>query len=353
MSSESFSVPDRAAPPGKGAEKAPPNARWVQGIQEAFFTQRCLHAAARFGIADALASGPLAVEALAQRVDANPQFLYRVMRFLASQGVFVESSPRAFGLTPRAECLLSDVPNSARWLFAHDLMGRASAEIVHSVRSGTSAFEKMFGEPLWDYLAAHPEENDWFNRHMQSQAAPLAMTAIEAYDWSRSRIVVDVGGGTGRFLGGLLQKHLHLSGILVELPHVVASAHAVLQEAGVSERCRIVAGNFFEGVVAEGDTYVLSRILHDWDDGKALRILRTVRKSMPDKAHLLILEMLVPEDGKPHVSKVLDIAMMMLFGGGRERTEKEFAELVREASFEATAVIPTLGPTWIIEAIAV
>jgi O-methyltransferase domain len=328
------------------------NTRWLQGIQEAFFTQRCLHAAARLGVADALSSGPLDVDALAQRIGADPGSLYRILRFLASQGVFVESAPRVFGLTPRAECLRSDEPNSARWLFAHDLMGRASAEIVHSVRTGTSAFEKMFGEPLWDYLAAHPDENDWFNRHMQSQAAPLAMTAIEAYDWSRSRIVVDVGGGTGRFLGGLLQKQPHLSGILVDLPHVVASAGAVLQEAGVSKRCRIVAGNFFEGVVAEGDTYVLSRILHDWDDEKALRILRTVRKSMPAKARLLILEMLVPEGGKPHISKVLDIAMMMLFGGGRERTEKEFAELVREASFEAPAVIPTSGPTWVIEAIA-
>jgi hypothetical protein len=245
------------------------NTRWLQGIQEAFFTQRCLHAAAHLGIADALVQGPLDVDVLAQRCGADARFLYRVLRFLAAQGVFVESPPHVFALTPRAECLRSDVPSSARWMFAHDLMGRASAEIVHGVRSGTSAFEKMFGEPLWDYLAAHPEENDWFNRHMQSQAVPLALPAVAAYDWSRSRIVVDVGGGTGRFLGALLQKHPHLSGILVDQPHVVASARAVLEEAGVGNRCRIVAGNFFEGVVAEGDTYVLSRILHDWNDEKA------------------------------------------------------------------------------------
>ncbi len=329
------------------------NTRWLQGIQEAFFTQRCLHAAARLGIADALVSGPLAVEVLAQRSGTDPRFLYRVMRFLASQGIFIESSPRVFGLTPRAECLRSDVPNSGRWLLAHDLMGRASAEIVHSVRTGTSAFEKMFGETLWGYLAEHPDENEWFNRHMQSQAAPLALTAVEAYDWSRSRIVVDVGGGTGRFLGALLRRHPHLSGILFEQPHVVAAAGAVLQEAGVTDRCRIVPGNFFDGVAAEGDTYILSRILHDWDDEQALKILHAVRKSMPGKARLLILEMLVPEDGKPHVSKVLDIAMMMLFGGGRERTEKEFANLVREASLELAAVIPTLGPTSIIEVVPV
>jgi SAM-dependent methyltransferase len=325
----------------------------VQGIQEAFFTQRCLHAVAQLGVADALVEGPLDVEVLARKCGADPRFLFRVLRFLASQGVFVQSPAGVFGLNPRAECLRSDVVNSARWLFAHDLMGRASAEIVHGVRSGTPAFEKMFGESFWDYLAAHPDENDWFNRHMQAQAAPLAMSAIDAYDWSGSRVVVDVGGGTGRFLGGLLQKEAHLSGILVDQPHVVASARPVLEEAGVSERCRIVAGDFFEGVVADGDTYVLSRILHDWDDEKALRILRTVRKSMPGKARLLILEMLVPEDGKPHVSKVLDIAMMMLFGGGRERTRDEFTKLVREASFELTAVIPTLGPTSVIEAIAV
>lgn len=331
----------------------PSNTRWLEGIQEAFFTHRCLHAAASLGVADALINGPLAVEVIAQRCGADPKFLYRVLRFLASQDIFIESSPQAFALTPRAECLRSDVRNSARWQLAHDLMGRASSEIVHSVRGGTSAFEKMFGAQLWDYLAAHPEENDWFNLHMQAQARPLAISAVEAYDWSRSRIVVDVGGGTGQFLAGLLQTHPHLSGILVELPHVVESARAFVQAAGLSERCRIVAGNFFEGVVAEGDTYVLSRILHDWDDEKALKILRTVRKSMPGKARLLILEMLVPQDGKPHVSKLLDVVMMTLFGGGRERTKKEFDKLVREASFELSAIIPTLGPTSVIEAIAV
>jgi hypothetical protein len=331
----------------------PPNTRWLQGIQEAFFTQRCLHAVASLGVADALIAGPLDVDVLAKRCGADARFLYRILRFLASQDIFVESSPQVFGLTPRAECLRSDVRNSARWQLAHDLMGRASAEIVHSVRNGTSAFEKMFGEPLWTYLAAHPEENNWFNLHMQAQARPLAISAVEAYDWSRSRIVVDVGGGTGQFLGGLLQTHAHLSGILVELPHVVASARAFVQAAGLSERCRIVAGNFFEGVLAEGDTYVLSRILHDWDDEKALRILRTVRKSMPDGARLLILEMLVPEDGKPHVSKLLDVVMMTLFGGGRERTKKEFDKLVRDASFELSAVIPTLGPASVIEAVVV
>ena len=329
-----------------------PDARWLQGIQQAFFTQRCLHAAARLGVADALASGPLDVELLAKRVGADAGFLYRVLRFLASQGVFVESSPRVFGLTPRAELLRSDVPNSARWQFAHDLMGRASAEIAHSVRTGSPAFEKMFGEPLWDYLSKHADENEWFNRHMQSQAAFLAMTAIDAYDWSHSKIVVDVGGGTGRFLGALLRKHAHLSGILVDQPHVVAAAGAVLKEAGVADRCRIVAGNFFEGIAAEGDTYVLSRILHDWDDRKAAEILRAVRKSMPAQARLLLLEMLVPENAGPHLSKVLDIAMMMLFGGGRERTEKEFAQLLQAASFKAGAVVPTSGPTSVIEAIA-
>jgi hypothetical protein len=329
------------------------NTRWLESIQEAFFTHRCLHAVARLGIADTLIKGPLDVEVIAQRCGADPRFLYRVLRFLASQAIFVESPPNVFALTPRAECLRSDVTNSARWQLAHDLMGRASSEIVHSVRSGTSAFEKAFGEPLWDYLAAHPEENDWFNVHMQAQARPLAISAVEAYDWSRSSIVVDVGGGTGQFLGGLLQMHPRLSGILVELPHVVDSARAFVQGMGLSERCRIVAGNFFEGIVAEGDTYVLSRILHDWDDEKALRILRTVRRSMPNKARLLILEMLVPEDGKPHVSKLLDVVMMTLFGGGRERTKKESEKLVREASFELTSVIPTMGPTSIIEAIAV
>jgi hypothetical protein len=232
----------------------------------------------------------------------------------------------------------------------HDLMGRASMEILHSVRTGDSAFEQVFGKSLWDYLSEHSDENEWFNRHMQSQALSLAMPAVTGYDWSRSRTVVDVGGGTGLFLSALLRHHSHLSGILVDQPHVIASAPAVLAAAGVVERCQISAGSFFEKIAGQGDTYVLSRILHDWDDERALSILNSLRSSMPKQGRLLILEMVVPEDGKPHPSKMFDIAMMVLFGG-LERTQREFADLLRSASFHLAATIPTTGPTVILEAI--
>jgi hypothetical protein len=328
-----------------------PEARWLQGVQEAFFTQRCLSVVARLGVPDALISGPMAVDTLADKVGAKPDLLYRVLRFLASQGVFAESPGRVFALTPRAELLRSDNPNSARWHFAHDVVARASAEIVHSVTTGKSAFEKAFGTDLWDYLAAHPRENDWFNRHMQSQSVSLTLPLVDVYDWSRARTVVDVGGGTGRFISAVLRQNTHLCGVLVDQPHVVTGATAVLADAGVADRCRVEAGSFLEPIRVKGDIYVLSRILHDWDDDSALRILKAVRAPMPLQARLLILEMLVPEDGAPHASKMFDIAMMVVFGGGRERTVREFASLLGTVGLQLKAVIPGSGPISIIEAV--
>jgi hypothetical protein len=332
------------------ASSAAADTGWLQEIQQAFFTQRCLHVIARLAIADLLIARPLDVDELARQSNSDADSLFRVLRFLTSRGIFTQPSPRIFGLNPRAESLRSDVPNSARWALMHDLMGRASMEILHSVRTGDCASEKVFGSSLWEYLAGHSEENEWFNKHMQSQAIALAMPAVAAYDWTRSKMVVDVGGGTGVLLSALLKCHSHLSGTLIDQAHVIARAHEVMAAAGVTKRCKSVVGTFFERLGAEGDTYILSRVLHDWDDERAGAILRCIRKSMPSHARLLILEMVVPEDDRPHPSKMIDISMMVLFSG-RERTQQEFARLLHSASFDLVAAIPTKGPTLILEAV--
>jgi hypothetical protein len=318
-------------------------AAWLQEQQQAFFTQRCLHAVARLGIADLLVDGPLGAEELARRSDAHPDALRRILRFLVSRGVFEEAAPATYALNARAAMLRSDAPQSARWLFMHDLPARASAAILHSARTGEPAFEHLHGKTVWDHLAENPEENDWFNRHMRAQAVGLALPAVSAYDWTPIRTVVDVGGGTGLLLKALLEAHSHLEGVLVDQPHVIAQAQA-------GERCRVVAGSFLESIPALGDAYVLSRILHDWDDEQAARILRTVRAAMRAGNRLLVLEMVVPEDARPHASKMLDIAMLVQFGG-RERTEAEFRALLAGAALRVERIIPSRGPTSVIEAL--
>lgn len=285
----------------------------------------------------------MAVELLANRCGAHADSLFRVMRFLVSRGVFAEPTPRNFALNSRADQFRSDRPNSARWHFMHDLPARSAAGILYTVRTGAPAFPHLYGKSIWEHLAENPDENEWFNRHMRSQALALAMPVIAEYDWSRCNTVVDVGGGTGLFIEALLERHSHLTGVLVDQPHVVAN----IQQ---SERCRVVSGDFFSSVPATGDTYVLSRVLHDWNNEDALRILQTVRTAMPSTARLLILEMVVPEDSSPHPSKMLDVAMLLQFGG-RERTERQFAELITAARLRFTGISATTGPTSILEAI--
>lgn len=325
------------------AGNPPLDTAWLQELQQAFFTQRCLHAIARLGIADLLVGGPLTAAEIAGQCDADPDALARVLRLLVSRGIFSEPAPGTYALNARAALFRSDAANTPRWHFMHDLPARAAAGILHSVRTGDPAFDKLHGRSLWAHLAEHPEENDWFNRHMRAQALALALPAVAAYDWTASRTVVDVGGGTGIFLNTVLEKNPQLNGILVDQPHVISSAQ-------LGPRATAVAGDFFQAIPARGDTYTLSRVLHDWDDEHAVRILRTVRAAMSGDDRLLVLEMVVPEDGTPHPSKMLDIAMLVQFGG-RERTAREYATLFSAGSLKLARTFRTAGPTTVLEAV--
>jgi O-methyltransferase domain len=220
----------------------------------------------------------------------------------------------------------------------------AFTAVMHSVRTEAPAFERVFGAPLFEFLGDHPEEGEVFARAMGDFNRAATLAAAERYEWSGLRRIVDVGGGTGTLLESVLARHPDAHGVLFDVPGVIDGAR-------VGDRCEAVAGDFFTAVPPGGDAYVLSWILHDWDDERALAILRNCRVAVAAGGRLVVVETILPPGDEPHFGKVLDVAMLVLTGG-RERTEAEYRALFREAGFELTRVLETASPTSVIEGIA-
>jgi len=335
----------------RGAEKgAPKNAvrRLVETSNVGL--NRCVHVAAALGVADVLADGPRHVDEIAAATGAHAPSLYRIMRALATEGVFSEAEPRHFGLTAVSEVLRSDRGDSLRPAFVdHPRRWAAWGEILHTARTGQTAFEKANGMTYFEWLSTDPAGSSWFNDNMASAGA-VNQAVIDAYDFSTAATVADIGGGTGRFLAQVLAAHPSLRGVLFDLPEVVGNSR--LESAGVSERCQVVPGSFFDSVPEGADVYVLARVLHDWDDAEALAILEGVRRASVEGGRVVVVEMVVPDDGSPHPGKWFDV-LMMVMTGGRERTRPEFEELFDGAGFRLAEVFPTRSPLSVIEAIAV
>ncbi|MDT5236894.1 MAG: hypothetical protein QOF47_2881 [Mycobacterium sp.] len=319
----------------------------------AFFT-RAIYTAAKFGIADVLSDGPLTAEAIAKQVGANPDALRRMLRTLASRGIFAQQADGRFALTPLADALRSDAPTSVRGvvLFWGDQRHWEHwGQLPHTVQTGQPAVDSLRGKPMFDFLLDDPEFAAIFNDGMTSVSDMEIPPLLAAYDFTGVGTIVDVGGGHGRLLAAILQKWPQAHGILFDAESVVEGAPAVLDAAGVADRCTAVGGSFFESVPSGGDAYVLKHIVHDWDDSTALAILRNVRAAMSRDAKLLVIESVVPDDNREHVSKMIDLEMLVV-ATGRERTSAEYAELLRTAGFRFTRVIPTVGPTSIVESVA-
>jgi hypothetical protein len=306
---------------------------------------------AELGVADRLADGPRSVEDLAAELGADAGALHRVLRALASEGVFTEVEPRRFGLTPIARLLRSDVPGSLRAVarLTNDLDWSAWRRLDHSVRTGQPAFPVVHGTEPFAYLAAHPEAGATFDEAMTGLTAKNAAPVVDAYDFSPFATIVDVGGGHGAFLTAILRAHPRARGILADLPLVVEGARARIAAAGLAERCACVPTDMFEAVPPGGDAYILSSVIHDWDEARSQRILTNCRRAMGDDARLLLVEMIIPEGDAPAVGKWLDLEMLVCFGG-RERTEAEYRMLLAATGFELTRVVATSTPASVIEA---
>jgi hypothetical protein len=315
----------------------------------AHFLAQALHVAAMLRIADLLADGPKSVEELAQASSAHPPSLYRLLRMLAGAGVFAEDEPGRFMLTPLAATLRTDTPDSVRdWalFIAAPPVWAAWGVLLHSIRTGESAFEHAFGMPLFKYMSDHSELARSYNKWMAKQSELQNAAVLASYDFSVHRRIVDVGGGQGATLVSILHTHPHVTGVLFDLPQVVSNA---LVPETLTERCEIVAGDMLQSVPAGGNAYVLKRVLMDWGDELAARILANCRDAMQRDGKILVIELVVPEGNEPSVSKFLDLTMLALQHGGRVRTEAEHRTLFAAAGLELTRVIPTSSPLRLLE----
>jgi O-methyltransferase/methyltransferase family protein len=338
---------------GMGTDASPPPATLLQ-MMTGYWVSQALHVAAKLGIADLLADGPVDCKDLAAATDTHAPSLQRVLRALASVGVFTEVTPGSFALTPLAELLRTETPGSMRALaimYAEEQY-RAWGELLHSVRTGKMAFNHQFGVGYFEYLAQHPEADRVFNEAMTGWTHQLVGAVVDTYDFSPFKTIVDVGGGYGALLAAILQRNPDTQGVLFEQPHVVARAEEQLVAAGVADRCTCVGGDFFVAVPAGGDAYVLSQILHDWDDERCVAILERCRQAMPDHGKLLVVELVLPEGDEPSFGKWLDLHMLVLLGS-RERTATEYDALFRAAGFELTRVVPTPPGPGVVEAVPV
>jgi hypothetical protein len=320
---------------------------------------QALYVAAKLNVADHLAQGPLDAEELSRATEVDAAALGRVMRALCSLHVFAESPTGKFSLTSTAELLRSDVPGSYRAgvLFsAGEVRWRCWSDLLGTVRAGGGGAERTLGMSVFDFYAAHPEESEIHDQAMRAISASQVAAIVGAFDFSQADVVIDVGGGTGELLAAVLAANSLLRGILFDLPHVVAHARSVFTDNGVIDRAQTMDGSFFESVPSGGNTYLMKTVIHDWDDARATAILANCRRAMTAGGKLLIIERQLPDVGEPGQTAeafLVDLEMLVMTPGGRERTRSEFARLLSDTQFKLARVIPTTSPLSIFEADAV
>jgi O-methyltransferase/methyltransferase family protein len=324
-------------------------ARLVDG----FRVTQTIHACVDLGIPDLLADGERAADDLADASGADPSALYRLLRALASLGIVFEADGRRFSLTEFGEPLRSDVPGSLRgWvrLQGRDYLWRSWGNLANAIRDGENSFRALHGTDIWTWRADHPEESAIFDDAMRSMTSGANAAILDAYDFGRFRTIVDVAGGNGTLIAALLAAHPTLRGVLFDQPHVVSGAEPVLREAGVLDRCEVVAGNFFDSVPEGSDAYVLKWIIHDWEDEDCVAILRACREAMAPESVVLVIERDLGPPNENVAAKISDLNMLVM-PGGRERTEEEYAELFARAGLRHVATALAASGHAVMEAV--
>lgn len=309
---------------------------------------QALYAAAKLGIADHLVHGSMRADELAKKVGANPKALLRLMRHLAALGIFTQDDSAKFGLTPLGELLRDDNPESMRYgaIFAGEENYKATGELLHTVRTGETAFNHLYGKGHFDWLTDHPDESSTFNKAMAQSLRRLG-NPLESYDYSGKQLIVDVGGGRGDLITSIMRANPELKGILFDLPQGVGEAQSLLKTKGVIDRCQIIHGSFFNSVPEGGDVYVLSRILHDWPDDKAATILANCRKAIKEDGTLLIRDNVLTD--RDQAGSEIDVTMMIMTGG-QERTESEWKNLLHSTGFTLARIYKKEGQLDLVEA---
>jgi O-methyltransferase domain/Dimerisation domain len=338
-----------AIPPQMPPQLAPQQIM-MQMLTGCWLTQ-CLYVAAKLGIADHLKAGALSCEQLAEGTQCHAPSLYRVMRALASLGIFAETTPQCFELTPLAALLQTQRPDSMRDIAM--MLGEehyvAWGALLHSVRTGESGFEHTYEMDVFTYYRQTPDSAAIFDGAMSNFSAIENAAVVAAYDFTGLTHIVDVGGGQGSLVASILKQNPGLKGTVFDQGYVQNAAQKLFAEAGLADRSAFVSGDFFTSVPAQGDAYLLKHIIHDWDDERSIVILKQCHQAMADNGRLLIVEQVIPPGNTPFVGKLLDVNMLAMCPGGKERTAAEYATLLTQAGFELTQIVPTQGDVSIVE----
>jgi len=318
----------------------------------AYWLSQAIYVAAKLGIADLLRNGPQSCVALATSTGSDAPSLFRLMRALSSVGIFAHLGRGHFALSRLAERLQTGVHGSLRAMVITigEIHYQACGSLLHSVQTGSPAFNTVFGASLFDYLQQNTDAADAFNQGMANVSSMLAYAVLMAYDFAGISSIVDVGGGQGKLLEKILQFNPDITGTVFDTASTIEGAQQGFGGDLRKRRCSYVVGDFFTSVPQGADAYLLCGVIHDWDDRRALRILRNCRRAMTEKGRLLIVDMVVPDTDATSFSKLLDLNMLAMTGG-RERTQAEFRALLDAADYKLTRIIPTMAPQSIIEAV--
>lgn len=327
--------------PSQMHQEAPLEVQFLQ-MMSGYWVSQSLYVAAQLGIADLLANGSQSVEALAKATNAHPENLYRLLRALASVGVFAEEAGEKFHLTPLATFLQTG-DNTQRAMAIHigeQPSWKAWGALLHTVQTGETAFPHANGIEVFPYYAEHPESAEPFNQAMTNYSEVVSQMLRKVYDFSPFQKIIDVGGGHGSLLTSILKDNQQAQGIVFDLPPTAEKAGERIEQENLSARCEAIGGDFFEAVPAGGDAYILKTIIHDWDEERAIKILENVHRAMKDDGKLLLIETVIPANNEPSFAKLCDLHMMIMTGG-RERTESEYAGLFEKAGFKLNRIVPT------------
>jgi O-methyltransferase domain len=312
-----------------------------------------LSGVARLGVADHMDATPQSIDEIAAKTGAHSPSLYRVMRLLASMGVFKEQPPRHFALTQAGELLKSDAPGTQRYfamMFGDEWTTRAYEHFTDILRDGGDGITKAYGKHVFDVLADHPDQLATFQAAMTSGSTMAGRAITEAYDFSSITRLADVGGGHGALLAAILNRYPDMQGVLFDREEIVARVPEN-RFAGMKGRVAIEAGSFFEHVPQGCDAFIMKHIIHDWGDEQCRTILRLMREALPSHGRVLVCDMVVSNDPGPTPAKMLDIEMLVMTVGGKERTKEEFRDLFASAGLRLSRIVPTARPICVIEAV--
>ena len=318
-----------------------------------FVNSKAIHVAAKLNIADHIAAnGPMSAAELAKLSGAHEESLYRLLRALASNGIFEEKPDGKFALTPLAECLADSSATSVKAMAqaTGNIFYKAYEEFNHSVQTGETGFVKAVGMQPFEYLSKNPEEGKIFDRMMTEFHGGETDPMVNNYDFSVFDTVVDVGGGNGAVIAAVLNKNPNVNGILFDLAEVIGRSRENINAWGLSSRCKVEAGSFFDEV-PRGDAYILRHIVHDWSDADAIKILSNCRKALSPGGKILVVEAVIPKGNDPHPYKWLDLTMLLI--GGKERTKEQFENIFSKSGLKLNRIVPATPVVNVVEAVVV